>query len=110
MQVRNDVANIRLGPSQSSEFYTGVYPCGGQRQHVEYYDCVRGKFAFWLRLKRVGYVIVLIDECSLLPTTKTGGLLSDVFLHLIPHAFMGESQAPGVHFLIVEEKRNILIG
>ncbi|TEB34574.1 ZIP-like iron-zinc transporter [Coprinellus micaceus] len=40
----------------------------------------------------------------------TGGLLSDVFLHLIPHAFMGESQAPGVHFLIVEEKRNILIG
>ncbi|KAF6754427.1 ZIP-like iron-zinc transporter [Ephemerocybe angulata] len=40
----------------------------------------------------------------------TGGLLSDVFLHLIPHAFMGESQAPGVHFVVVEEKRNIIIG
>lgn len=41
---------------------------------------------------------------------QTGGLLSDVFLHLIPHAFMGEYQGSGVHFVIVEEKRNILIG
>ncbi|EIW83993.1 ZIP-like iron-zinc transporter [Coniophora puteana RWD-64-598 SS2] len=40
----------------------------------------------------------------------TGGLLSDVFLHLVPHAFMGEHQEPGAHFVMVEEKRNILIG
>ncbi|KAF7374683.1 Zinc/iron permease [Mycena sanguinolenta] len=40
----------------------------------------------------------------------TGGLLSDVFLHLIPHSFMGEHQGQGVHVLIVEEKRNIIIG
>ncbi|KAI0733643.1 Zinc/iron permease [Fomitopsis betulina] len=40
----------------------------------------------------------------------TGGLLSDVFLHLVPHAFMGEHQGGGVHFVMVEEKRNILIG
>ncbi|KAG1737305.1 ZIP zinc transporter-domain-containing protein [Suillus lakei] len=40
----------------------------------------------------------------------TGGLLSDVFLHLVPHAFMGEHQDPGAHFVMVEEKRNILIG
>jgi len=40
----------------------------------------------------------------------TGGLLSDVFLHLIPHSFMGEHQDTGVHFVMVEEKRNILIG
>ncbi|KAI5116657.1 hypothetical protein M0805_004918 [Coniferiporia weirii] len=40
----------------------------------------------------------------------TGGLLSDVFLHLVPHSFMGEHQEPGVHFIMVEEKRNILIG
>ncbi|KAI0073453.1 ZIP-like iron-zinc transporter [Panus rudis PR-1116 ss-1] len=40
----------------------------------------------------------------------TGGLLSDVFLHLVPHAFMGEHQDGGVHFVMVEEKRNILIG
>lgn len=41
---------------------------------------------------------------------QTGGLLSDVFLHLVPHAFMGEHQDGGVHFVMVEEKRNILIG
>lgn len=40
----------------------------------------------------------------------TGGLLSDVFLHLVPHSFMGEHQEGGVHFVMVEEKRNILIG
>ncbi|KAJ7158532.1 ZIP-like iron-zinc transporter [Mycena filopes] len=40
----------------------------------------------------------------------TGGLLSDVFLHLVPHSFMGEHQHPGVAFVMVEEKRNILIG
>ncbi|KXN86054.1 Zinc transporter SLC39A7 [Leucoagaricus sp. SymC.cos] len=40
----------------------------------------------------------------------TGGLLSDVFLHLVPHSFMGEHQDPGVYFVMVEEKRNILIG
>ncbi|KAF9466614.1 Zinc/iron permease [Collybia nuda] len=40
----------------------------------------------------------------------TGGLLSDVFLHLIPHSFMGEHQGSGVHFIMVEEKRNILVG
>ncbi|CAK5268357.1 unnamed protein product [Mycena citricolor] len=40
----------------------------------------------------------------------TGGLLSDVFLHLVPHSFMGERQGDGAHFVLVEEKRNILIG
>ena len=41
---------------------------------------------------------------------QTGGLLSDVFLHLVPHSFMGESQGHGVQVRVVEEKRNILIG
>ncbi|VDC06792.1 unnamed protein product [Peniophora sp. CBMAI 1063] len=40
----------------------------------------------------------------------TGGLLSDVFLHLVPHSFMGEHSGHGVHFVMVEEKRNILVG
>ncbi|KAJ7285253.1 Zinc/iron permease [Mycena rebaudengoi] len=44
----------------------------------------------------------------------TGGLLSDVFLHLVPHSFMGEHQDGGdgvhLHLVVVEEKRNILIG
>ncbi|TFK49616.1 Zinc/iron permease [Heliocybe sulcata] len=40
----------------------------------------------------------------------TGGLLSDVFLHLVPHSFMGEHQDSSVHFVMVQEKRNILVG
>jgi len=40
----------------------------------------------------------------------TGGLLSDVFLHLVPHSFFGEHQDGAVHFVMVEEKRHILVG
>lgn len=49
-------------------------------------------------------------------TFATGGLLGDVCLHLIPHSFMGESgsgagaSVNGVRVVLVEEKRNILIG
>lgn len=50
------------------------------------------------------------DTLNTMTAFATGGLLSDVFLHLIPHAFMGEHQDPGAHFVMVEEKRNILIG
>lgn len=39
----------------------------------------------------------------------TGGLLGDVFLHLVPHAFFGEGHEVG-RSLVVEEKRNIVIG
>ncbi|KAJ3572170.1 hypothetical protein NP233_g3252 [Leucocoprinus birnbaumii] len=50
------------------------------------------------------------DTLNTMTAFATGGLLSDVFLHLVPHSFMGEHQDPGVHFVMVEEKRNILIG
>jgi solute carrier family 39 (zinc transporter), member 7 len=48
----------------------------------------------------------------MLINAQTGGLLSDVFLHLVPHSFMGEPTEgdDGVRFVMVEEKRNILIG
>lgn len=51
-----------------------------------------------------------------------GGLLGDVFFHLIPHAFMGGSSedpaaaaaglldSQGVRVVMVEEKRNVIIG
>lgn len=39
----------------------------------------------------------------------TGGLLGDVFLHLVPHAFFGEGHEAD-RSLVVEEKRNIVIG
>jgi zinc transporter 7 len=50
------------------------------------------------------------DTLNTMTAFATGGLLSDVFLHLVPHSFMGEHQGSGVHFVMVEEKRNILIG
>jgi hypothetical protein len=62
--------------------------------------------AFAVSLSRRDTVTLLIFG----ETFQTGGLLSDVFLHLIPHAFMGEHSGGGVQVVIVEEKRNILIG
>jgi zinc transporter 7 len=60
----------------------------------------------------LAFIPAEIDRNTLNTMTAfaTGGLLSDVFLHLVPHSFMGEHQDPGVHFVMVEEKRNILIG
>ncbi|WWC88135.1 uncharacterized protein L201_003039 [Kwoniella dendrophila CBS 6074] len=43
----------------------------------------------------------------------TGGLLGDVFLHLVPHSFFGEGHSEdgcSGRSVIVEEKRNIVIG
>ncbi|KAF8581147.1 hypothetical protein K439DRAFT_1619291 [Ramaria rubella] len=39
-----------------------------------------------------------------------GGLLSDIFLHLVPHSFLGKSEGVEAKLVLVEEKRNILIG
>ncbi|KAI0267738.1 ZIP zinc transporter-domain-containing protein [Gloeopeniophorella convolvens] len=50
------------------------------------------------------------DTLNTMTAFATGGLLSDVFLHLVPHAFLGEHQDGSVHFVMVEEKRNILVG
>ncbi|KAL1740209.1 ZIP zinc transporter-domain-containing protein, partial [Schizophyllum fasciatum] len=50
------------------------------------------------------------DTLNTMTAFATGGLLSDVFLHLVPHSFMGEHQDGGVHLVMVEPKRNILIG
>lgn len=41
----------------------------------------------------------------------TGGLLGDVFLHLVPHSFFGEGGHEGGDEMVrVEGKRNIVIG
>lgn len=50
------------------------------------------------------------DTLNTMTAFATGGLLSDVFLHLVPHSFLGEHQDGTVHFVMVEEKRNILVG
>jgi zinc transporter 7 len=50
------------------------------------------------------------DTLNVMTAFATGGLLSDVFLHLVPHSFFGEHQDGAVHFVMVEEKRHILVG
>jgi zinc transporter 7 len=40
----------------------------------------------------------------------TGGLLGDVFLHLVPHSFFGEGEDGCKTVVEVEGKRNIVIG
>ncbi|KAH9015194.1 hypothetical protein EDB84DRAFT_1567817 [Lactarius hengduanensis] len=50
------------------------------------------------------------DTLNTMTAFATGGLLSDVFLHLVPHSFLGEHQDETVHFVMVKEKRNILVG
>ncbi|KAG9295996.1 hypothetical protein G9A89_011848 [Geosiphon pyriformis] len=39
-----------------------------------------------------------------------GGLLGDVFLHLLPQSFLGENNDDQVHFVQLEEKKNVIIG
>ncbi|CAG8482143.1 11993_t:CDS:2 [Acaulospora colombiana] len=53
-----------------------------------------------------------IEPSSLntLVSFAVGGLLGDVFLHLLPHSFLGESNDDEVHFVQVDEKKNVVIG
>ncbi|EWC46596.1 hypothetical protein DRE_04083 [Drechslerella stenobrocha 248] len=53
-----------------------------------------------------------IDPSSLtvMVAFAVGGLLGDVFFHLMPQTFMGEAHDGGVRFVMVEEKRNTLLG
>lgn len=39
-----------------------------------------------------------------------GGLLGDTLLHLIPQTFMGEPHDDNVHFVMLDTKRNALLG
>ncbi|ODQ78381.1 hypothetical protein BABINDRAFT_172202 [Babjeviella inositovora NRRL Y-12698] len=50
------------------------------------------------------------SSLSLLVSFAIGGLLGDVFLHLLPQVFMGEPVDGGVQFMIVDEKRNTILG
>ncbi|KAG8905350.1 hypothetical protein FRB99_000178 [Tulasnella sp. 403] len=47
---------------------------------------------------------------NIMTAFAAGGLLSDVFVHLIPHSFMGGEEQEGVRLILVEERRNVLIG
>ncbi|KAK9452746.1 ZIP zinc transporter-domain-containing protein [Dipodascopsis uninucleata] len=51
------------------------------------------------------------SSLSVLVSFAVGGLLGDVFFHLLPQTFLGESHDPEhVRFVLVEEHRNSLLG
>ncbi|KAK9248683.1 ZIP zinc transporter-domain-containing protein [Lipomyces tetrasporus] len=51
------------------------------------------------------------SSLSILVAFAVGGLLGDVFFHLMPQTFLGESHDPDhVRFVLVEEHRNSLLG
>ncbi|KAK9447294.1 ZIP zinc transporter-domain-containing protein [Limtongia smithiae] len=51
------------------------------------------------------------SSLSILVAFAVGGLLGDVFFHLMPQTFLGESHDPEhVQFVLVEEHRNSLLG
>lgn len=85
---------------QCTQLHSRVHTGADQPQYPEYNDCLRS----------MSRCALVPDRLAALTNVQTGGLLSDVFLHLVPHSFMGEHQDGGVHFVMVEEKRNILIG
>lgn len=39
-----------------------------------------------------------------------GGLLGDVFMHLLPHTFLGDAHDGGVRFVLVDERRATVLG
>lgn len=53
-----------------------------------------------------------IDPSSLstLVSFAVGGLLGDVFLHLLPQTFLGESGSEGAKFVLVDDHRNTILG
>lgn len=54
----------------------------------------------------------LIDpsKLTMLVSFAAGGLLGDVFLHLLPQTFLGEPVEDKAHFVLVDERRNVVLG
>lgn len=68
-------------------------------------------------MARIPNFILLAVPATLEPSSlntmiafATGGLLGDVFLHLVPHSFFGEGDECHGRSILVDEKRNIVIG
>lgn len=50
------------------------------------------------------------SKLSMLVSFAVGGLLGDVFLHLLPQTFLGEPVDEKAHFVFIDEQRNVVLG
>ena len=51
-----------------------------------------------------------LQSLNTLVAFAVGGLLGDVFLHLLPQVFLGEGTESKVKFVLLDEKRNTVLG
>lgn len=51
-----------------------------------------------------------LESLNTLVAFAVGGLLGDVFLHLLPHSFLGEHTDDKIHYVLVDNKKNVVIG
>jgi zinc transporter 7 len=89
------------------KLFTRLFPFGPAGNSILATSYISGPPNFLLAL-----IPPNINPASLntLVSFAIGGLLGDVFLHLLPQTFVGEVHDEGARFLIVDEKRNTILG
>ncbi|KAF5102364.1 hypothetical protein DV451_001859 [Geotrichum candidum] len=89
------------------KLFTKLFPFGPAGNSILATSYISGPPNFLLAL-----IPPNINPASLntLVSFAIGGLLGDVFLHLLPQTFVGEVHDEGARFLIVDEKRNTILG
>lgn len=50
------------------------------------------------------------SSLSIMVAFAVGGLLGDTLFHLLPEIFLGEDEATGARFVLVEPNRNLVLG
>lgn len=88
--------------------FTGLFPFGPAGNSLLATAYISGPPNFLLAL-----IPPNINPSSLntLVSFAIGGLLGDVFLHLLPQTFVGEvHEGAGARFLVVDERRNTILG
>ncbi|EPS43773.1 hypothetical protein H072_2238 [Dactylellina haptotyla CBS 200.50] len=104
---RRKVEETSTTPSWTQQLFAILFPGSPAVNAILATAYISGPPNFILAL-----VPANIDPSSLtvMVAFAVGGLLGDVFFHLMPQTFMGEAHDGRVRFVMVEEKRNTLLG
>ncbi|KAK6526279.1 hypothetical protein TWF694_004880 [Orbilia ellipsospora] len=104
---RMKMEEVSTSPSWTKQLFAVLFPGSPAVNSILATAYISGPPNFILAL-----VPANIDPSSLtvMVAFAVGGLLGDVFFHLMPQTFMGEAHDNKVRFVMVEEKRNTLLG